>query len=72
MGTVGLILIWAVARLSTPAYVPHATGPVRRVLARRTIDGIVATGRLVDRMASYPSGVSMQGSITANTSVMTP
>jgi hypothetical protein len=48
----GQILIFLVAHLARPAYVPHGTRrrPVRRFLARHTIDGIVAIGRVVDQL----------------------
>jgi hypothetical protein len=72
-GIFGLLLILMVGKLANVAY--RAQGPrpwtTARFLARRAIDGIFAIGWLVDRMAGYPSVVSMQGSIAANRSVMT-
>jgi len=57
----GQLLIFLVAKLSRPAYVPDGgrRRPVQRFVARHTIDGIVAIGRGVDqlnlRLATTPS-----------------
>ena len=48
----GQLLIFFVAKLARPAYLPD-TGrrrPVRRFVARQTIDGIVGIGRGVDQL----------------------
>ena len=67
----GYLLIGLVARLTRPAYVPNAAGPIRRLLARRTVDGIIAMGRLVDRVAGYPFTLSTLGAIATNRAAVT-
>jgi hypothetical protein len=61
MDAFGQLLIVLVAKLSRPAYLPDdgRRRPVRRFVARQTIDGIVRIGRGVDqlnlRLATTPS-----------------
>ncbi len=68
--TFGVVLILLVGRLVRTAYLTQGGRPVRRRLARRAIDGMVAVARQMDHVSRFHRPLSGDAAVPANRPAM--